>query len=83
MYELERRRHSPGNLGKISETWDSTYSQQCAKNNRSKWKLYANAIKIPLTVAELDKHQEQKGLREQKIQSTITLITSETNKNIQ
>src|SRR5207248_9640664 len=42
-------------------------------------KTYAGVIRTPITAAQLHKHQEQQRIRAQRIQSTITLNTIETN----
>ena len=46
-------------------------------------KTYMDAIKIPITAAQLHKHQEQQRIRAQRIQSTIILNTIETSDKIQ
>ena len=54
-----------------------------APNTDASAKSYADAIKTPITAAQLHKHQEQQRIRAQRIQSTITLNTSETNEKTQ
>ena len=46
-------------------------------------KTYADVIRNPITAAQLHKHQEQQRIRAQRIQSTITLNTTETNDKTQ
>ena len=46
-------------------------------------KTYADAVKNPITAAQLYRHQEQQRIREQRIQSIIVLNTSETNEKTQ
>jgi hypothetical protein len=46
-------------------------------------KTYADAIKTSVTAAQLHKQQEQERIRAQRIQSTITLNTTETNDKVQ
>jgi hypothetical protein len=46
-------------------------------------KTYTNAVKTPITAAQLHKHQEQQRIRAQRIQSTISLNTTETNDKTQ
>ena len=54
-----------------------------APNTDAPAKTYADAIKTPITAAQLHKHQEQQRIRAQRIQSTITLNTTETNDKTQ
>jgi hypothetical protein len=54
-----------------------------APNTDASAKTYADAIKTPITAAQLHKHQEQQRIRTQRIQSTIALNTSETNEKTQ
>ena len=54
-----------------------------APNTDASAKSYADAIKTPITAAQLHKHQEQQRIRAQRIQSTITLNTTETNDKTQ
>jgi hypothetical protein len=54
-----------------------------APNTDASAKTYADAIKTPITAAQLHKHQEQQRIRTQRIQSTIALNTSEMNEKTQ
>jgi hypothetical protein len=46
-------------------------------------KTYTKVVKTPITAAQLHKHQEQQRTKAQRIQSTITLNTTETNDKTQ
>ena len=54
-----------------------------APNTDAPAKTYADAIKTPITAAQLHKHQEEQRIRAQMIQSTITLNITQTNEKTQ